>query len=112
MSFIHYINNMSFYKSIPELKIVQEEKETRSDTNILFKRSKKRSFIILKQKEVIETSEPEYTSFITFIYRSYQLYYSYMAFWKFLQLFLFLIQLILNLLLYHMNQKAQIIKKS
>ena len=59
---------MSFYKPIPELETVQEEKETRSDANVSFKKSKKRSFIILKQKEVIETSESDYTSSITFIY--------------------------------------------
>ena len=70
---------MSFYESIPELETVQEEKETRFNANALFKRSKKRSFIILKQKEVIETSEPDYTPFITSIYRSFQLYYSYMT---------------------------------
>ena len=71
---------MSFYKLILELKTVQEEEETRSDANAPLKRSKKRSFIILKQKKVIETSEPDYTSFITLIYRSFQLHYSYMTF--------------------------------
>ena len=45
---------MSFYGPIPELETVQEEEETRSDANALFKRSKKRSFTILEQKEVIE----------------------------------------------------------
>ena len=103
---------MSFYGSIPELKTVQEEKETRFNANAPFKRSKKRSFTILKQKKVIETSKSDYTSFITFIYRSFQLHYSYITFWEPVQLFLFLIQSILNLLFYHTNQKAQIIKKS
>ena len=59
---------MSFYGPIPELETVQEEEETRSGANAPLKRSKKRSFIILKQKEVIETSESDYTSSITFIY--------------------------------------------
>ena len=59
---------MSFYELIPELEIVQKEKETRSDANVFFKRSKKRSFTILKQKEVIETSESDYTLSITSIY--------------------------------------------
>ena len=70
---------MSFYELIPELEIVQEEKETRSDANALLKKSKKRSFTILKQKKAIETSEPDYTSFITLIYRSFQLHYPYMT---------------------------------
>ena len=70
---------MSFYGSIPELEIVQEEEETRSDANAPFKRSKKRFFTILEQKEAIETSEPDYTSFITPIHRSFQLHYPYMA---------------------------------
>ena len=59
---------MSFYELISELKIVQEEKKTRFNANALFKRSKKQSFTILKQKEVIETSESNYISFITLIY--------------------------------------------
>ena len=62
---------MSFYGPIPELETVQEEEETRSDANAPLKRSKKRSFTILKQKEVIETSGPDYTSSITLIYRSF-----------------------------------------
>ena len=82
---------MSFYELISELETVQEEEKTYSDANTLFKRLKKRSFIILKQKEVIETSEPDYTSFITFIYRSFQLYYFYMTSWEFVHLFLFFI---------------------
>ena len=45
---------MSFSGPVPELEIVQEEKETRSDANALSKKLKKRSFTILKQKEVIE----------------------------------------------------------
>ena len=103
---------MSFYKPIPELETVQEEKETRSNANAPLKRSKKRSFIILKQKEVIETSRPDYTSSITLIYRLFQLHYPYMTSWEPVQLFLFLIQSILNLLLYHTNQKTQTIKKN
>ena len=70
---------MSFYGPIPELETVQEEEETRSGANALLKRSKKRSFIILEQKEAIETSEPDYTSLITLIYRSFQLHYPYMT---------------------------------
>ena len=62
---------MSFYELISELEIVQEKKKTRFDANVFFKKSKKRSFIILKQKEVIETSKSDYTSSITFIYRSF-----------------------------------------
>ena len=69
---------MLFYKLIPELKTVQEEKKMRSDTNALFKRSKKRSFIILKQKEVIETSGSNYIPLITSIYRLFQLHHPYM----------------------------------
>ena len=103
---------MSFYGPIPELETVQEEEETRSDANAPSKRSKKRSFTILEQKEVIETSGPDYTPFITSIYRSFQLYYPYMASWKLVQLFLFLIQSVLNLLLNHTNKKAQTIEKS
>ena len=71
---------MSFYGPIPELETVQEEEETRSGANAPPKRSKKRSFIILKQKEAIETSGPDYTSFITLIYRPFQLHYLYMTF--------------------------------
>ena len=56
---------MSFYQSIPELEAVQEEEETCSDANVPFKKSKKQSFTILKQKKLIETSEPDYISFIT-----------------------------------------------
>ena len=70
---------MLFYKPILELKIVQEEKETRFDANTLPKKLKKRSFIILKQKEVIETLKSDYTSSITLIYQLLQLHYSYMA---------------------------------
>ena len=103
---------MSFYGPVPELETVQEELETRSDANAPFKKSKKRSFTILKQKEVIETSESDYTSSITLIYRSFQLHYSYMTSWEPVQLFLFLIQSVLNLLLYHTNQKTQTIEKS
>ena len=103
---------MSFYELIPELETVQEELKTRSDANALSKRSKKRSFIILKQKEAIETSESNYTSSITPDYRPFQLRYIYMTSWSPVQLFLFLIQSILDLLLYHINQKTQIMKKS
>ena len=70
---------MSFYGSIPELEIVQEEEETRSGANAPSKRSKKRSFTILEQKEAIETSESDYTPPITPIYRSFQLHYPYMT---------------------------------
>ena len=68
---------MSFYGLIPELETVQEEKETRSSTNAPFKRSKKQSFIILKQKEAIGTSEFDYISSITLIYWLFQLHYFY-----------------------------------
>ena len=78
-NFIHYINNMSFSEFISELKIVQEEKETRSDANVLFKRLKKWSFIILKQKEIIETLGSDYTSSITLIDLLFQLYYLYIT---------------------------------
>ena len=70
---------MSSCGPIPELETVQEELETRSDANAPFKRLKKRSFTILEQKEVIETSELNYTSSITPDYRSFQLYYVYMT---------------------------------
>ena len=97
---------MLFYEPVPELENVQEELKTRSEANALSQRSKKRSFIILKQKKVIKTSEADYTPSITLIYRLFQLHYSYMASWKPVQLFLFLIQSILDLLLHHTNQKA------
>ena len=97
---------MLFSGPIPELETVQEEKETRSDANAPFKRSKKQSFIILEQKKAIETLESDYIPSITLIYRSFQLYYSYMTSWEPVQLFLFFIQSILNLLFYHTNQKA------
>ena len=70
---------MLSYGLIPELEIVQEELETRSDANAPFKKSKKRSFTILKQKEVIETSGLNYTPLITLDYRSFQLHYTYMT---------------------------------
>ena len=103
---------MSFSGPIPELETVQEEEETRSGANAPFKRSKKRSFIILEQKEAIEASGSDYTPPITPIYRLFQLYYPYMTAWEPVQLFLFLIQSVLNLLLYHTNQKTQTIEKS
>ena len=45
-------------------------------------------------------------------YRPFQLHYVYMASWSPVQLFLFLIQSVFDLLLYHINQKAQTIEKS
>ena len=107
-SFIHYINNMSFSGPIPELETVQEEKETRSNANVLFKKSKKRSFTILEQEEVIETSKSDYTPSITLIYRSFQLHYFYMTSWELVQLFLFLIQSVFNLLFYYTNEKVRL----
>ena len=59
---------MSFVESTFELIIVQEEKKTRVDANVLISKSKKRRFIVLKQKKVIQTSESDYTSSITSIY--------------------------------------------
>ena len=103
-SLLHHINNMSFAESTSELVIVQEEKKTRVDANVLISKSKKRRFIVLKQKKVIQTSESDYTSFITSIYRSFQLHHAYMTFWKFVQLFLFLLQSIFDLLFHHINQ--------
>ena len=70
---------MLSYGLIPELETVQKELGTRSNANAPFKRSKKRSFTILKQKEAIETSKPNYTSFIIPDYRSFQLHYVYMT---------------------------------
>ena len=105
-SLLHYINNMSFVESTSELIIAQKEKKTRVDANALISKSKKRRFIVLKQKKVIQTFESDYTFSITFIYRSFQLHHVCMTFWKFVQLFLFLLQSILDLLFQHINQKT------
>ena len=96
---------MSFAESTLELVIAQEEKKTRVDANALISKSKKRRFIVLKQKKVIQTFEFDYTFFITFIYRSFQLHHACMTSWEFVQLFLFLLQSIFDLLLQHINQK-------
>ena len=77
---LHHINNMSFSESTFELVIVQKEKKTRVDANVLISKSKKRRFIVLKQKKIIQTFESDYTSSITFIYRSFQLRHAYMTF--------------------------------
>ena len=103
-SLLHHLNSMSFSESTLELVIVQEEKKTRANANALISKSKKRRFIVLKQKQAIQTSESDYTSSITSIYRSFQLHHAYMASWEFVQLFLFLLQSILDLLLQHINQ--------
>ena len=71
---------MSFSESTFELATVQEEKKTRADANALISKSKKRRFIVLKQKQTIQTSESDYTSSITSIYRSFQLHHAYMTF--------------------------------
>ena len=107
---LHHINNMSFAESTSELVIVQEEKKTRVDANVFISKSKKRRFTVLKQKKVIQTSESDYTFSITFIYRSFQLHHAYMTSWKFVQLFLFLLQSIFDLLFHHINQKIHIIE--
>ena len=60
---------MSFYEFVSKLKNVQKKLKTRSETNAFSQKSKKRSFIILEQKEIIEISKADYTSFITSIYR-------------------------------------------
>ena len=60
---------MSFYGPVLKLKNVQEKLKMRFKANVLSQKSKKRSFIILEQKEVIETSRVDYTPFITSIYR-------------------------------------------
>ena len=70
---------MSFVESTFELIIVQEEKKTRVDANVFISKSKKRRFIVLKQKKIIQTSESDYTFSITFIYRSFQLHHVYMT---------------------------------
>ena len=44
---------MSFSESTFELVIVQEAKKTRVDANVFISKSKKRRFIVLKQKKVI-----------------------------------------------------------
>ena len=64
---------MSFAESTFELVIYQKKKETRVDANVFISKSKKRRFIVLKQKKIIQTREFDYTLFITFIYRSFQL---------------------------------------
>ena len=104
---LHHINNMSFAESTSELIITQEEKKTRVDANAFISKSKKRRFIVLKQKKVIQTSEFDYTSSITSIYRSFQLCHACMTFWKFVQLFLFFLQSIFDLLFQHINQKTR-----
>ena len=63
-----------------ELAIVQKEKKTRVDTNAFISNSKKRRVIVLKQKKIIRTFEFDYTFFIIFIYRLFQLHYVYMTF--------------------------------
>ena len=70
---------MSFSESTLELVIVQEEKKTRANANALISKSKKRRFIVLKQKQAIQTSESDYTSSITSIYQSFQLHHAYMT---------------------------------
>ena len=70
---------MSFSVSTSELIMVQKEKKTRVDANVFISKSKKRRFIVLKQKKVIQTSESDYTSSITSIYRSFQLHHAYMT---------------------------------
>ena len=70
---------MSFSESTSELVIVQEEKKTRVNANVLISKLKKRRFIVLKQKKAIQTFEFDYTSFITFIYRSFQLRHVYIV---------------------------------
>ena len=71
---------MSFFESTFELIIVQEEKKTRVNANAFISKSKKRRFIVLKQKKIIQTFESDYTFSITFIYRSFQLQHAYMTF--------------------------------
>ena len=70
---------MSFFESTSELAIVQEEKKTRIDANVLISKSKKRRFIVSKQKKVIQTFESDYKFSITSIYRSFQLHHVYMT---------------------------------
>ena len=101
---LHHINIMSFFESTFELAIVQKEKKTRVDANALISKSKKRRFIVSKQKKVIQTFEFDYTFSITFIYRLFQLHHAYMTSWEFVQLFLFLLQSIFDLLFHHINQ--------
>ena len=109
-SLLHHINIMSFSESTSELAIVQEKKKTRVDANVFISRSKKRRFTVSKQKKVIQTFESDYTFSVTFIYRSFQLHHAYMTSWKLVQLFLFFLQSILDLLLHHINQKIHIIE--
>ena len=101
---------MSFSESTFELIIVQKEKKTRANANAFISKSKKRRFIVLKQKQTIQTFEVDYTFFITFIYRSFQLHHVYMTSWKFVQMFLFFLQSIFDLLFHHINQKIHIIE--
>ena len=89
LNLLHYKINILFVKFIFELIIVQKEMKTRVDANVFFSKSKKRRFIVLKQKKIIETFKFDYTFFIIFIYRLFELYHVYMTFWKFVQLFLF-----------------------
>ena len=103
-------NNMSFVESTFQLIIVQKKKKTRVNANVFILKSKKRRFIVLKQKKIIQTLKFDYTSFITFIYRSFQLHHVYMTSWKFVQLFLFFLQSIFDLLFYHINQTIYILK--
>ena len=70
---------MSFAESTPELDTVQEKKKTRASEIASLPKSKKRRFIVLEQKEAIQTSGPDYTSPITSAYRSFQLRHAYMA---------------------------------
>ena len=109
-SLLHHINIMSFFKSTFELIIVQAAKKTRVDVNAFISKSKKRRFIVLKQKKVIQTFESNYTFSITFIYRLIQLHHAYMTSWKFVQLFLFLLQSIFDLLFQHINQTTHILE--
>ena len=101
---------MLFAESTFELIIVQKEIKTRVDANVFISKSKKRRFIVLKQKKIIQTFEFDYTFFITFIHRSFELRHVYMTFWKFVQLFLFLLQSIFDLLFHYINQTIYILK--
>ena len=101
---------MSFAGPTPELATVQEEEETRVGANAPISKSKKRRFTVLEQKKAIQTPGPDYTPPITPIYRPFQLHHAYMASWEPVQLFLFLLQSILDLLLHHINQTIYILE--
>ena len=101
---------MSFSGPTPELATVQEEEKTRAGANAPISKSKKRRFTVLEQKKAIQTPESDYTPPITSIYRPFQLHHAYMASWEPVQLFLFLLQPILDLLLHHTNQTAYTIE--